>query len=109
MKFWCLMVFVWKESLSLVGIAMVWSPHARKMRRVTGIKGVYLGCKPTDGGLIRSCWESMEVGQRINLGKRVDVSSTPIAIQVAFHNIERVYLNACKVDTLEAWGKFQRV
>lgn len=49
------------------------------------------------------------MGQRINLGKRVDVSSTPIAIQVAFHNIERVYLNACKVDTLEAWGKFQRV
>lgn len=49
------------------------------------------------------------MGQRINLGKRVDVSSTPIGIQVAFHNIERVYMNACKVDTLEAWGKFQRV
>lgn len=49
------------------------------------------------------------MGQRINLGKRVDVSSTPMAIQITFHRIECVYQHACKVDTLEAWGKFQRV
>lgn len=55
------------------------------------------------------CWESIEVGQRINLGKRVDVSSTPMAIQITFHRIECVYQHACQVDTLEAWGKFQRV
>ena len=48
----------------------IYCPYPKKYQRVTGIKGVYLGCKPTDGGLIRCCWESMEVGQRINLGKR---------------------------------------
>lgn len=87
----------------------IYCPYSLKYQKVTGIKGVYLGCKPTDEGMIRCCWESIEVGQRINLGKRVDVSSTPMAIQVAFHNIESVYQNACKVDTLEAWGKFQKV
>lgn len=51
----------------------------------------------------------MEVGQKVSLGKRMALSSTPKAFQVAFRKIERVYLHACKVDTLEAWGKFQRV
>jgi len=87
----------------------IYCPYPKKYQRVTGIKGVYLGCKPTDEGMIRCCWESMEVGQKVSLGKRMALSSTPKAFQVAFRKIERVYLHACKVDTLEAWGKFQRV
>lgn len=87
----------------------IYCPYPKKYQRVTGIKGVYLGCKPTDEGMIRCCWESMEVGQKVCLGKRMALSSTPKAFQVAFRKIERVYLHACQVDTLEAWGKFQRV
>ena len=87
----------------------IYCPYPNKYQRVTGIKGVYLGCKPTDEGMIRCCWESMEVGQKVSLGKRMVLSSTPKAFQVAFRKIERVYQHACKVDTLEAWGKFQRV
>ena len=87
----------------------IYCPYPKKYQRVTGIKGVYLGCKPIDGGLIRCCWESMEVGQKVSLGKRMALSSTPKAFQVAFRKIECVYQHACQVDTLEAWGKFQRV
>ena len=87
----------------------IYCPYPKKYQRVTGIKGVYLGCKPT-AHLPSLCGgASMGVGQRINLGKRVDVSSTPMAIQITFHRIECVYQHACQVDTLEAWGKFQRV
>lgn len=63
----------------------------------------------TDEGMIRCCLESMEVGQKVSLGKPMALSSTPKAFQVAFRKIERVYQHACQVDTLEAWGKFQRV
>lgn len=75
----------------------IYCPYPKKYQRVTGIKGVYLGCKPTDEGMIRCCWESMEVGQKVSLGKRVDVSSTPMAIQITFHRIECVYQHACQV------------
>lgn len=78
------------------------------LRSIRGLR-VSRVCKPTDEGMIRCCWESMEVGQKVSLGKRMALSSTPKAFQVAFRKIERVYLHACKVDTLEAWGKFQRV
>ena len=98
-----------KKDKEAVDSWSIYCPYPKKYQRVTGIKGVYLGCKPTDGGLIRCCWESMEVGQKVSLGKRMALSSTPKAFQVAFRKIERVYLHACKVDTLEAWGKFQRV
>ena len=77
----------------------IYCPYPMKYQRVTGLKGVYLGCKPTDEGMIRCCWDSMEVGQKVSLGKRVALSSTPKAFQVAFRKIERVYQNACKVDT----------
>lgn len=63
----------------------------------------------TDEGMICCCLESMEVGQKVSLGKRMALSSTPKDFQVAFRKIERVYQHACQVDTLEAWGKFQRV
>ena len=87
----------------------IYCPYPRKYQRLTGIKGVFLGCKPTVGGLIRCCWDSIEVGQRVNLGRRMALSSTPEAFQVIFHQIESVYQNALKEDTLEAWGKFHRV
>ena len=31
----------------------IYCPYPKKYQRVTGIKGVYLGCKPTDEGMIR--------------------------------------------------------
>lgn len=49
------------------------------------------------------------MGQKVSFGKRMALSSTPKAFQVAFRKIECVYQHACKVDTLEACGKFQRV
>lgn len=49
----------------------IYCPYPKKYQRVTGIKGVYLGCKPTDEGMIRCCCESMEVGQKVSLGKRM--------------------------------------
>lgn len=57
----------------------IYCPYPKKYQRATGIKGVYLGCKPTDEGMIRCCWKFMEVGQKVSLGKRMALSSTPKA------------------------------
>lgn len=89
------------------------SPHPSKADDML-TKSVKEACSimrifSTDEGMIRCCLESMEVGQKVSLGKRMALSSTPKDFQVAFRKIECVYQHACQVDTLEAWGKFQRV
>lgn len=86
----------------------IYCPYPKKYRKTTGIKGVFLECTPTEEGMIRCCWMEDEVGKKIYLGKRVDVSSTPKAFQVAFHSIESAYQKACKEDTEEAWQAFAR-
>lgn len=87
----------------------IYCPYPLKLRKVTGIKGVWLGCKPTEDGMIRCTWESHEIGKEVYLGRRKALSTTPRAFQRIFRKIERVYQDACKKDTLQAWGKFHRI
>ena len=54
----------------------IYCPYPMKYRAATGIKGVFLGCKPTEEGMVRCCWMEDEIGKNIYLGKRIAVSST---------------------------------
>lgn len=87
----------------------IYCPYPKKYRISTSIKGVFLGCKPTENGMIRCCWTEDQVGNKVYLGKRIDVSSTPKAFQAIFNHIARVFNNACEKDTKEAWDEFAKV
>lgn len=100
------------ERLSAKGAPDAWSiycPYPLRIRKVTGVKGVYLGCKPTVDGMIRCTWESHEIGEKVYLGRRIALSTTPKAFQCIFRKIDRVYQDACRKDTLQAWDKFHRM
>ncbi len=97
------------ERLSAKNALDAWSiycPYPRKYQKITGVKGIFLGCSPTVGGLIRCCWDSISVGQKVYLGRRKGLSCMPKDFQDVFHQIENAYQNALKKDTLEAWKKF---
>lgn len=87
----------------------IYCPYPKKYRAATGIKGVLLGCKPTEDGIVRCCWMEDEIGKNIYLGKRIDVASTPKAFQAIFKHIAKVFNKACKEDTKEAWQAFTNV
>lgn len=72
----------------------IYCPYPKKYQRVTGIKGVYLGCKPTDEGMIRCCWESMEVGAESQFGKAYGFIQYAKGFSSCFSQ-NRVYLSAC--------------
>lgn len=87
----------------------IYCPYPKKYRKNTGIKGVFLGCMPTEDGMIRCCWMEDEVGKKVFLGKRIDVSSTSKAFQAIFHDIASLFNKACKENTEEAWRAFARI
>lgn len=87
----------------------IYCPYSMKYRAATGIKGVFLGCKPTEEGMVRCCWMEDEIGKNIYLGKRIAVSSTSKAFQAIFKHIGKVFNKACKEDTKEAWQAFANV
>lgn len=83
-------------------------PYPKKMREQKQTYGCYLGCKPTDDGMIRCTWEYDEMGMRPYLGKRVDIKTTPKAFQKLFRKYERLWNNAITKNTDEAWEKWNR-
>lgn len=55
----------------------IYLPLPKKMRKKTGLKGYFLGCKPTEYGMIRCTWEEDKIEKSAYLGKRIDPSTTP--------------------------------
>lgn len=98
-----------KKDKEAVDAWSIYCPYPKKYRIPTSIKGVFLGCKPTENGMVRCCWTEDEVGNKVYLGNRIDVSSTPKAFQAIFNHIARVFKNACEKDTKEAWDEFAKV
>ena len=45
----------------------IYCPYPKKYRISTSIKGVFLGCKPTENGMVRCCWTEDEVGNKVYL------------------------------------------
>lgn len=97
-----------KKDKEAVDSWSIYCPYPKKYRISTGIKGGFLGCKPTENGMIRCCWAEDEVGKKVFLGKRIEVSSTPKAFQAIFNHIARVFKYAYEKDTEEAWQAFAR-
>lgn len=64
----------------------IYCPYPMKYRAATGIKGVFLGCKPTEEGMVRCCWMEDEIGKNIYLGKRIGGS-------LLLLKLFRLYLN----------------
>ena len=75
-----------KKDKEAVDAWSIYCPYPKKYRISTSIKGVFLGCKPTENGMVRCCWTEDEVGNKVYLGKRIDVSSTPKAFQAIFNS-----------------------
>lgn len=87
----------------------IYLPLPKKMRKKTGLKGVFLGCKPTVYGMIRCTWEEDKIERSVFLGKRIDTCTTPKAFQKMFKDIESTFQNACVQDTPQAWNTFYEI
>lgn len=81
-------------------------PYPKRMRKQEKAFGVYLGCKPTDDGMIRCTWEYDKMEMRPYLGKRVDVNTTPKEFQKLFKMYEKLWNNAIIKNTDKAWKKW---
>lgn len=71
-----------------------------------GVRGCFLGCRPTEDGMDRCTWEYDEPDKRLYLGKRVDISTTPKAFQEIFRHYEKLWNDAITQNTEEAWDKW---
>ena len=56
-----------KKDKEAVDAWSIYCPYPKKYRISTSIKGVFLGCKPTENGMVRCCWTEDEVGNKVYL------------------------------------------
>ena len=80
-------------------------------KKYPGVYGCYIGCKPTDSGMVRCTCEYDEITPghgRPYLGKRVDVNTTSKSFQKIFRKQERLWNNAITKNTDAAWEAWYR-
>lgn len=98
-----------KEFRDYIDAWSIYFPYPKWMRKENpGVYGCFIGCKPTEDGMIRCTWNFDEFGMRPYLGKRVDVSTTHIAFQKIFYHLEKLWNDAITKNTEEAWEEWNR-
>lgn len=74
-------------------------------------KGIYLGCTPTEDGMIRCTWEPVEahdhIGYTIKLGRVVKLETFPKAFQRIIKRMTRIYNRALNENTDKAWKAWE--
>lgn len=85
----------------------IYVPYPKWLRKERyDAKGIYLGCSPTEYGMIRCCWCDDEITitrNRPYLGKRIDPKTTSKAFQKIFYKLEKLWNEAITKNTDEAW------
>lgn len=101
-----------KEFRDYVDAWSIYVPYPKWLReKEHGVFGCYLGCKPTENGIIRCTWEYDEITPghgRPRLGKRVDIKTTSKAFQKIFRHYERLWNKTLKENTEKAWDRWNR-
>lgn len=95
-----------KKHRNCVDAWSIYFPYPKRMREQKQTYGTFLGCKPTEYGMIRCTWDFDEFGMRPYLGKRVDVKTTSKAFQEIFYHLEKLWNDVITTHTdeaLEAW------
>lgn len=89
----------------------IYVPYPKWLREKTfGTMGTFLGCTPTETGMIRCIWEHDERRcGRPYFGKKIDPKDTPKAFQEIFYNMEKLWNEAITKNTNEAWEAWNRV
>lgn len=101
-----------KEFRDYIDAWSIYFPYPKWMRKENpGVYGCFIGCKPTESGMIRCIVDYDEITPghgRPYLGKIVDVKTTPKAFQKIFRHQERLWNNAITKNTDEAWEAWNR-
>ena len=87
----------------------IYAPYPKWLKKKSQgrIVGVYLGCTPTESGMIRCCWDPDDRGIMYPyFGKRIDPKTTPKAFQKIFYNLEKLWNEAITKNTEKAWEKW---
>ena len=86
----------------------IYVPYPKWLKEKTnGTMGTFLGCTPTETGMIRCTWECDERRHGIlHFGKKIDPKTTPKAFQKIFYNLEKLWNEAITKNTEEAWQKW---
>lgn len=89
----------------------IYVPYPKWLREKTcGTMGTFLGCTPTETGMIRCAWEHDERRcGRPYFGKKIDPKDTPKAFQEIFYNMEKLWNEAITKNTNEAWKAWSEV
>lgn len=96
-----------KKFCGYVDAWSIYFPYPKWLReQEDGVRGCFLGCRPTDDGMDRCTWEYDEPDKPLYLGKRVDISTTPKAFQKIFKHYEKLWNDAITKNTEEAWNKW---
>ena len=96
-----------KEFRFCVDAWTIYVPYPKWLRKERyDAKGIYLGCSPTEYGMIRCCWYEDDITitrNRPYLGKRIDPKTTSKAFQKIFYKLEKIWNEAITKNTDEAW------
>ncbi len=95
-----------KKHRDCVDAWSIYFPYPKRMREQKQTYGTFLGCKPTEYGMIRYTWDFDEFGMRPYLGKRVDVKTTSKAFLEIFYHLEKLWNDVITTHTdeaVEAW------
>ncbi len=98
-----------KEFRNCVDAWTIYVPYPKWLQKEThGAKGTYLGCAPTETGMIRCCWAELMYYEPCSFGKKIDPKTQPKAFQKIFYNLERAWNNAINKNTDAAWNAWYR-
>ena len=102
-----------KKHRDCVDAWSIYFPYPKWLRKQSGGRtfGGFIGCTPTEDGMIRCTYEYDEITPTLGrpyLGRRVDVRTTPKAFQKLFRKLERAWNNAITKNTESAWEAWNR-
>lgn len=97
-----------KEFRDSVDAWTIYVSYPKWLKEKTGrTMWAFLGCTPTETGMIRCIWEYDERRWGYPyFGKKIAPKTTPKAFQKIFYNLEKLWNETITKNTEEAWQKW---
>lgn len=88
-------------------------PYPKWLQKNDGLKGMYLGCSPTERGMFRLDWGECPLGVTVNsnrlwLGKKIKLESMPENFQICANKLIKAWNDALKYDDEKHWDAWVR-
>lgn len=82
-------------------------PYPQWLKDNDNYEGTFLGCSPSyDGRMTRCIFDMVEIGENVNFGKEIPLSSMPQGFQDAANELISKWYDALKYDDDKHWEEW---